>query len=265
VIIAHIPFECPQCGRGYHMELDLLKLTRLNRVAVCGRCRNEFSVQVHFDDAPDDAKRGPRPRLESQPRLPAQSGAQSPRPRSSSPARGWSPDRRVTPASGSAPPPGKSSEPGTSGPPIDSEPPPSSRPGLFRSPPSDAPITPPPGSQPGTPAPISPPIAPRSQPPYPRWPSSGKASSPSPFAARRGSNPFQRAATLPGGVGPTRNDDASETPRPIPRSFERQIVVDVSNVGSQGPRRRQRKTFRPENLVTKPHGGADTGDDDENR
>lgn len=36
------------------MKVDLLKLTRLNRIAVCGRCKHQFDVSVQLEVASDD-------------------------------------------------------------------------------------------------------------------------------------------------------------------------------------------------------------------
>lgn len=60
--IAQVPFDCPHCGRGYHVDIDLQKLARLNRVAVCGACGNRFSVNIRFrqtagDDSATEAER----------------------------------------------------------------------------------------------------------------------------------------------------------------------------------------------------------------
>jgi len=45
-----VPFECPECDRAYRVDLDLLKMTRLKRVAICGRCKNPFSLLVRLTD-----------------------------------------------------------------------------------------------------------------------------------------------------------------------------------------------------------------------
>ena len=37
---------CPYCERDYLLELDLVKLARLKRIAICGQCSNQFSVSV---------------------------------------------------------------------------------------------------------------------------------------------------------------------------------------------------------------------------
>lgn len=37
------------------MKVDLLKLTRLNRIAVCGGCKHQFDVSVHLSTVSDDS------------------------------------------------------------------------------------------------------------------------------------------------------------------------------------------------------------------
>ena len=36
------------------MKVDLVKLTRLNRIAVCGRCKHQFDVSVHLGTVADE-------------------------------------------------------------------------------------------------------------------------------------------------------------------------------------------------------------------
>jgi hypothetical protein len=48
---ALVPFECPKCHRQYRMELDFDKLRRLNRVAICGKCRGRYSISVRMGRA----------------------------------------------------------------------------------------------------------------------------------------------------------------------------------------------------------------------
>ena len=48
---------CPHCERDYLLELDVVKLARLKRVAVCGQCGNQFSVSVRTQKR--EAQRAP--------------------------------------------------------------------------------------------------------------------------------------------------------------------------------------------------------------
>jgi len=43
------------------MKVDLLKLTRLNRIAVCGRCKHQFDVSVRMSAATDEDELTPTP------------------------------------------------------------------------------------------------------------------------------------------------------------------------------------------------------------
>jgi len=46
---ALVPFECPQCDRHYRVELDFVKMRRLNRVAVCRGCNGHYSLSVRLE------------------------------------------------------------------------------------------------------------------------------------------------------------------------------------------------------------------------
>jgi hypothetical protein len=48
-VIALIPFECPQCERGYRVELDFIKMRRLTRVAVCRGCEGRYTLSVRLE------------------------------------------------------------------------------------------------------------------------------------------------------------------------------------------------------------------------
>lgn len=48
------------------MKVDLLKLTRLNRIAVCGRCKHQFDVSVQLTTISDDTP-SVRPEPEGEP------------------------------------------------------------------------------------------------------------------------------------------------------------------------------------------------------
>lgn len=49
-----IEFRCPHCRRAYSLELDAAKLARLDRIAVCGRCRKPFSLAKRVREATDE-------------------------------------------------------------------------------------------------------------------------------------------------------------------------------------------------------------------
>lgn len=46
---ALIPFECPQCDRHYRVELDFVKMRRLNRVAVCRGCDGRYTLSIRLE------------------------------------------------------------------------------------------------------------------------------------------------------------------------------------------------------------------------
>jgi hypothetical protein len=50
MITATAAFECPHCGRKYRLALDPERLERLQRDAVCGRCRQRFSLTFNVSN-----------------------------------------------------------------------------------------------------------------------------------------------------------------------------------------------------------------------
>jgi hypothetical protein len=46
-----IEFRCPHCRRAYSLRLDADKLSRLDRIAVCGRCKKPFSLAQRVKEA----------------------------------------------------------------------------------------------------------------------------------------------------------------------------------------------------------------------
>ena len=48
-MIALVPFECPQCERHYRVELDFVKMRRLNRVAVCRGCEGRYTLNIRLE------------------------------------------------------------------------------------------------------------------------------------------------------------------------------------------------------------------------
>ena len=50
-----VEFRCPHCRRVYKLKLDARKLARLNRIAVCGRCRKRFSLTMRVRESQSDS------------------------------------------------------------------------------------------------------------------------------------------------------------------------------------------------------------------
>jgi hypothetical protein len=46
-VIAIVPFQCPQCARQYDLEVNILRLARLKRIALC-ECEGRFSVSIQI-------------------------------------------------------------------------------------------------------------------------------------------------------------------------------------------------------------------------
>jgi hypothetical protein len=267
VIAAQVPFDCPQCGRPYHIKVDLLKLRRLNRIAVCGSCKHQFSVSVRLDNAesgaPPDSSRGSGAPPDSSrgSGAPPDSSRGSGAPPDSSRGSGAPPDSsrgaggfRSTPPSGSWPPPASTERKRGARALVDSVPPQPSDHDLDATPPSGWP-------QSGTATPVEgkPSGWPHSRSRAPSRGAESKLPSSRPrlgWSRRRGSQP---AIPTPIEGEPVMTPRPSwpdldlelpprSSPRPLPsRGKRKEIVVEV---GDKGTARRSRRAYRPESLVT---------------
>jgi hypothetical protein len=223
--IVHVPFDCPQCSCSYHVELDLFKLTRLNRVAVCGRCHCEFDVSIRLNrgevGSQDDTAPPPRP-APSPPPAAARKPAQ--RPRKAPMRQRTKPDGLgLTPAMLAAMSKATEVEPKLRGQPTE--------PDLPRFETQD--------DAPGEPARDAMPTEPSLR--RPPEDDDGPAEWAPDQAEDDPSTQSARAATLPG------------TRRPaVKSSVDAHIIVEVGKVGGDAASRKTTKSlYRPSRLVTK--------------